>query len=154
MNFVRTCFPCCLMVDRSILMADKDVPFFSLDGYETHAKVVHVYDGDTVHVVFQMPHIYKIAKWRARLSGIDTPELRVAEQKQDALKAKEKLVDILKQTDNIVYIKCGTFDKYGRLLIYMLPHKNSTTINQMMIDSGHAYIYDGGTKAVYKKLIL
>ena len=50
----------------------KDAPLFSLEGQEIKAKVVSVYDGDTVKCVFPK----KDVKWNCRLSGVDTPELR------------------------------------------------------------------------------
>ena len=44
-------------------------------------------------------------------------------------------------------MECAEFDKYGRLLanIYTLDNTNKT-INDEMIELGHAKAYDGGTK--------
>ena len=39
------------------------------------------------------------------------------------------------------------FDKYGRLLgTLFLNEKDTKSVNQIMIDNGHGYKYDGGTK--------
>ena len=46
--------------------------------------------------------------------------------------------------DKIVTIKCGKFDKYGRLLIDIYYKKQH--INQWLIDEKYAFAYDGKTK--------
>ncbi len=49
----------------------KDTLVFSLNGHKTHAKVVNVYDGDTIHVVFKYFDTYY--KWICRIAHVDTP---------------------------------------------------------------------------------
>ena len=53
-------------------------------------------------------------------------------------------------------MKCGEWDKYGRLLgtIFIIERKclickNKINVNQLMIQAGHAKSYDGGTKEVF-----
>ena len=48
-----------------------DAPYFSLEALETDAKVVDVYDGDTIKVIFNFEG--KMWKWRFRLLGFDAP---------------------------------------------------------------------------------
>ena len=49
--------------------------------------------------------------------------------------------------EQLVYIKCGEFDKYGRLLgTLFLQETDLISVNDMMIQQGHGYSYDGGTK--------
>ena len=134
-------------INNDLHNADKKVPFFTFNGYKTYGKVVHVYDGDTIHVVVQMIDSHNLVKLRVRLNGIDTPEMRIADQKQDAIKAKQKLESLLNTTDNIVYIKFNDFDKYGRVLAYLYSDETSqNSINQQLITSGYAKEYHGGTK--------
>ena len=54
--------------------ATSSVPFFTLKGNKCRAKVVHVYDGDTIHLVFEyLGHLFK---WHTRIAHVDTPELK------------------------------------------------------------------------------
>ena len=56
-------------------------------------------------------------------------------------------------TNQLVYIKCGEFDKYGRLLGTLFINKeDEKSINQLMIDEGYGYEYDGGTKKKFISL--
>ena len=122
----------------------KNVNFFSFNGINTNAKVVNVYDGDTIHIVISYKNEY--IKLKCRLFGIDTPELRIQEQKERGILAKNRLIEILEKSEYIVKVKCGHFDKYGRVLITLFNENNNISINQILINEGHAYEYDGGTK--------
>ncbi len=130
---------------NELMNKTKDVDLFNFNGIDTIAKVVYVYDGDTVHIV--IPYKKEYIKLKCRLLGIDTPELRVAEQKEKGLIAKKRLIEILEESKYIVKVKCHNFDKYGRVLITLFTlNNNNTSINQTLINEGHAYEYDGGTK--------
>ena len=50
--------------------------------------------------------------------------------------------------NQLVYLKCGKFDKYGRLLGYVYIEDDTESVNEMMIKNNHAYEYHGGTKKV------
>ena len=125
---------------------------FSLEGTKHLCKVVDVYDGDTCKVVF--PFAEKMCRWNVRLTGYDTPEMRPPknqenreEEKKAAYAARNFLRSKVMNDDQLVYIKCGEFDKYGRLLgTLYLQDEESTSINDLMIQEGHGYVYDGGTK--------
>lgn len=124
---------------------------FSLENKCVVGKCVHVYDGDTVHVIFRIPNLNDQAyKWVIRLTGIDTPEMKSkdAAEKAAAVRARDYLRgEIL---NKIVVVECGEFDKYGRLLgqIYV----NDICLNHKMVELGHAKAYDGGTKAGWSEL--
>ena len=115
---------------------------FSLDGYKTDAKVVKVYDGDTVHVVFL--YMDKYYKWICRISNVDTPELRTKneEEKKKGYEVRDKLRELI--ADKIVQLDCHEFDKYGRLLVDIKI--NETRVDEWLITNGYAKKYDGGTK--------
>ena len=119
---------------------------FSLNGYKTFAKCVHAYDGDTIHVVFKMPHSNEYNKWIIRMMGIDTPEIKAknTNEKQLAVKARDFLRELI--LDKIIIIECLDFDKYGRLLGNLFIEGNETSISNMMIEKGFAKASDGGTK--------
>lgn len=116
-----------------------NIRVFSLDGMTFDAKVVDVYDGDTATLVFKF---YDYYKWKCRLDGIDTPELKTGNNKEDAVKARNYLRSII--LNKIVKISCGTFDKYGRLLVRIVH--DDIDINNLMITHGYAKSYSGGTK--------
>lgn len=119
---------------------------FTLNGHRTYAKCVYVYDGDTVHVVFKMPNSGECFKWVIRLMGIDTPEMKsknVAE-KAKAQEAREFLKGRI--LDKIIILDCLEFDKYGRLLGNIFLEGDNKSMSQLMIESGYAKAYDGGTK--------
>jgi len=131
---------------------NNDTPLFSLENMYLQCKVVNVYDGDTCKVVFPMNG--KLYRWNVRLSGYDTPEMRPPKSQENreeeiaaAKEAKKFLIGKVMNEDQLVYIKCGEFDKYGRLLgTLFLEEDSETSVNDLMIQEGHGYAYDGGTK--------
>ena len=135
-----------LLLHEQLEKSDKTVEYFSFRNYECLAKVVHIYDGDTVHLVLPLPDTHKLVKIKARLYGIDTPEMRISEQKESALKAKERLIELLQKMNYIVHVKCGEFDKYGRVLVTLYSTEFSKSLNDILIEEGHGYAYFGKTK--------
>ncbi len=125
---------------------------FSLNGYKTYAKCVHVYDGDTIHVVFKLHNTGECHKWIIRLIGIDTPEIKSKNpsEKQKAIQTRDYLRS--KILDKIIILDCLDFDKYGRLLGYIFLEGYEKSINQELIDNGFAKAYDGGTKEGWSEL--
>ena len=65
---------------QSIESTTSSVPFFTLKGHKCRAKVVHVYDGDTVHLVFEF--LGQMFKWHTRIAHVDTPELKTKNQEE------------------------------------------------------------------------
>ena len=127
---------------------DEKTPKFSFKGEKIKCKVVSVYDGDTMKVVFPLNKI--MYKWNCRLLGIDTPELRTknTHEKELAKIAKENLIKLV--LNNVIYIQCGGWDKYGRLLVTPFTSKEGN-ICDWMIKNKYAKSYDGGTKSSWKK---
>ena len=131
-------------------------PMFSLENKIKLCKVVNVYDGDTCKVVFKLNN--ELCRWNIRMTGYDTPEMRPPRNQPNreieiaaAKEAKAFLISKIMNENQLVYIKCGKFDKYGRLLGEIFINKNDKkSINQIMIDEGHGYAYEGGTKKAFK----
>ncbi len=125
---------------------DSKVKEFSFEGQSKIAKVVSVYDGDTVKVVF--PVLSKLFKFNCRISGVDTPEIRTRnkEEKKYGLLVRDKLRE--KILNKVVTIKCGDFDKYGRLLIDIKERGALTeeTVSEWLVKNNYAFEYHGGTK--------
>lgn len=120
------------------------VPEFSLKDTTKQAKVVSVYDGDTVKIVFPLQE--KLYKWNCRLAGVDTPELRTRNklEKAHGYLVRDKLRE--KILNKVVIVKCFEFDKYGRLLISIYCDDDNVSVNKWLIDNDYAFKYDGGTK--------
>lgn len=106
-------------------------PYLSLDGEEVHALCVSVYDGDTITVVF--PFKGEDYKWRCRLLGINTAEMRGTRgtEKEKAIAARDYVRKVA--LDKVVRLKLGSFDKYGRLLanVYL---EDGTHVNSTLLD--------------------
>lgn len=130
---------------------DDSVDKLSFDGEIKEAKVVHVYDGDTIRIVFPIHDTFY--RWTCRLEGVDTPEIRTRcdVQKKYGYKVRDALRE--KILHKVVKIKCGTFDKYGRLLVTIYDDEtkqddisNRKTVNNWLIENEYAFTYDGGKK--------
>lgn len=114
-----------------------------------YAKVVKVYDGDTITVVstldfevYQSPQLYKFS---VRLHGIDTPEMKTKNENEKKL-ATIARDELRKQLDGkIVELKNVATEKYGRLLADV--YVGDIHINEWMIAKGYAVKYNGGTKS-------
>lgn len=132
---------------HDLMHASLDIPDFSVAGYKTVCKVVDVYDGDTCKVVFM--YNGKLSKWTVRLSGYDTPEIRLPKNlpnrdfiKAQAILARNYLKSLIMSDDKFIFIQCGPFEKFGRITgtLYLENPENNTeqkSVNQMMIDSKH-----------------
>ena len=132
---------------------DNKIKMFSFEGKIKKGKCVNVYDGDTIKIVFPLQG--ELYRWNCRLTGIDTPELRTKNKKEKKFgyEVRDKLRE--KILNKMVSIKCGEFDKYGRLLgeIFIESdsqsgggEKNNKSVNDWLIESGYAFKYDGGKK--------
>ena len=125
---------------------DDSVEMLSFKGQRFNCKVVSVYDGDTIKVVFPIfgTGSMKLYKWNCRINGVDTPELRTrnALEKEHGYLVRDKLRE--KILGKVVYVVCDTFDKYGRLLINVFIH--GVDISNWLIDNEYAFKYDGGKK--------
>tara|TARA_B100001063_G_C16632594_1_gene486616 strand:+ start:43 stop:474 length:432 start_codon:yes stop_codon:yes gene_type:complete len=115
--------------------------------YEYKVKeVAKVVDGDTVDVIVDLGFsLFK--KERCRVAGIDTPESRTRDKKEKVygLEAKAYLKGLLSSAENLT-VRTEKDGKYGRMLGWLFCDNIEGSINHLMIESGHAWKYDGGTK--------
>jgi endonuclease YncB( thermonuclease family) len=161
------------MNHESLRQQTIDTPLFTLNGQTHWAKCVKCYDADTIHIVIELNHVF--VRFRCRLQGIDTAEIRSAnpDEKTHARTARDWLSGMI--LDKLIIVRCGEFDKYGRLLgtVFLplsnehnkhlggrppeqkqitnndTPHfdeKNYHHINRLLVDFGYAYVYDGGCR--------
>lgn len=154
----------------------ENTPFFSLENKDFVARVVDIYDGDTITIIIYLFQNY--FKFTVRMSGIDTCEMKAKDKsnKEIAYKARNRLfflvtgieIDnierkevraLLNKTPYLVKIKCGEFDKYGRLLgeIYstnVLGLAKTESFSTILIREKLAYAYDGKTKMTEKEQLI
>ena len=99
---------------------------FLFNGKSMFAKVIDVYDGDTITVAFKFKKIF----WQhnCRIYGLDCAEIRTKniEEKKIGLEAKTFLSDLI--LGKIVWIEVNkNKDKFGRLLTLELKKKSLIT---------------------------
>ena len=116
-------------------------------------EIVKVVDGDTIDVVIDLGFdIYKHE--RVRIAGIDTPEKRTRDLEEKALGIdatnwmKKNLEDTIAGDDELTIRTelVGGMGKYGRLLGWLYVGESDISLNEIMIEQGYAWAYDGGTK--------
>ena len=113
----------------------------------TRAKVVAVYDGDTITVAARPARKGQPFLFKVRLAGIDAPEIRggsIAE-KQAALEARDFLRNLTLNKN--VTLSNLEKEKYGRLLANV-KHRGRD-LSRVLLECGHAVPYDGGTKPAF-----
>lgn len=112
--------------------------------YEYSAKIIKVIDGDTLDLDIDVGFSITV-KQRVRLNGIDTPESRTKnkEEKVLGLKAKKIVEENVRGAKDII-VRTYKDDKYGRLLVDLIA--DGINVNQLLINEGFAWKYDGGTK--------
>lgn len=127
-----------------------NTPELSFRGMRMMCKVVSVYDGDTIKVVF--PLMGRLYKWNCRLNGVDTPEIRTknALEKEFGYFVRDQLRE--KLLNQVIYIDCGNFDKYGRLLV--TPYCKGMNVCSWLIENGYAFQYGGGKKNSWSEYLV
>lgn len=112
-------------------------------------KVTKVLDGDTIDVDLDLGFSISYSG-RIRLSGIDTPESRTKDlaEKKLGLEAKEYMKSLLDNAKLVVIKteKPDSSEKYGRILGQVFIDGLNISVNQMLIDNGYAWEYDGASK--------
>ena len=129
-----------------------------MDKYIYRGKLERVVDGDTIDALIDVGFDIWIKK-RIRYSGIDTWESRTRdlEEKAKGLEAKARNKELLEKVSSksgYFRLKSYGVGKYGRVLgeIFIEDKDGKQyNINKTLITEGHAYVYDGGKKKVFKK---
>ena len=104
-----------------------------MDKYIYRAKLDRVVDGDTIE---------------SRTRDLD--------EKKKGLAAKERNKELLEKVSSksgYFRLKSYGVGKYGRVLgeLFILDEEGKQIcINEQLINEGHAYIYDGGKKQIFK----
>ena len=112
-------------------------------------KLVRVVDGDTADAMIDLGFNVWV-KERIRFYGVDTWESRTRnlEEKKLGLKAKKYTKEMLERNDGKFTVKSHGVGKYGRLLGEIFIDGEEKSLNELLIENGHAYEYHGGKKKV------
>jgi micrococcal nuclease len=146
-----------------------------LDVREYQCELIKVLDGDTIDCYIDLGFNLKTKK-RVRYMGIDTWESRTRDldEKKKGLLAKARNKELLEQ--GVFKLKSFGTGKFGRVLgeIFVAPdfvgdHINEciinpdsnidlssdgwVSVNDILIEEGHAYEYSGGKKKDFKSEI-
>jgi micrococcal nuclease len=128
-----------------------------MEKYIYKAKLERVVDGDTVDALIDLGFDTWVKK-RIRYMGVDAWESRTRnlQEKEKGLAAKarnKELIEKVSARPGHFLLKSHGVGKYGRVLgeIFIRDEdKNDINVNQLLIMEGHAYVYEGGKKRVYK----
>jgi len=110
-------------------------------------SIDRIVDGDTIDISIDLGFDLT-KKERVRLAGIDTPEKRTKnlKEKEMGYQATEFLEMHLMEASKLT-VRTEKDGKFGRMLGWLYKSdKDTMSINQIMIDKGYAWPYDGGTK--------
>ena len=122
-----------------------------INKYEYSAKLDRVVDGDTCDALIDLGFKTFVHK-RIRFKGVDTWESRTRDldEKKKGLAAKAFTKDLLENSDEGKFVlKSYGVGKYGRVLADLFVKGNDKSINQLLLENGHAYEYEGGKKKVF-----
>ena len=102
--------------------------------YEYNAQVLRVVDGDTADVLIDC--------------GFSTFRTRDKEEKKKGLAAKERLDQLITNTEGKIVVKTelDKKGKYGRILGVIWDESKKKNFNNMLVAEGHATKYDGGKR--------
>ena len=128
-----------------------------MEKYIYRAKLDRVVDGDTIDAMIDVGFDIWVKK-RIRYKGIDTWESRTRdlEEKAKGLEAKARNKELLMEVSSksgYFRLKSYGVGKYGRVLgelFIMDKDDNQININNKLIEEGHAYVYEGGKKKLFK----
>jgi len=138
-RFLLCCFPWNHKLHH---VRDENMKPFVPDFKE--CKVIGVYDGDTITVAAYLKKDPQCYKFKVRLSGIDSPEMRGSSdnEKKHAIESRDALKEQI--LDKIVCLDISGLEKYGRILADVIY--DGKNMNEWMLNNHYAVPYDGKTK--------
>ena len=99
--------------------------------YNYKAKIIGVYDGDTVTAMVDLGFLH--------FHGIDTPELRGPEREQGII-VRDILREMILNKEVTIRSYKDKQGKYGRYLANIIT-EDGLEVNQWLVDNGHAKEY-------------
>tara|TARA_Y100000356_G_scaffold133873_2_gene141839 strand:- start:191 stop:562 length:372 start_codon:yes stop_codon:yes gene_type:complete len=122
-----------------------------MEKYIYGAKLLRVVDGDTADVMIDLGFDTWV-KARLRFKGVDTWEKRTKdlEEKAKGIEASTFTQKYLEKNDGNFTIRSYGKGKYGRVLAEIFIKGEEKSLNELLIENGHAYVYEGGKKQIFK----
>ena len=122
-----------------------------MEKYIYGAKLLRVVDGDTADVMIDLGFDTWV-KARLRFKGVDTWEKRTKdlEEKAKGIEASAFTQEYLEKNDGSFTIQSYGKGKYGRVLAEIFIEGEEKSLNELLIENGHAYVYEGGKKQIFK----
>ena len=113
-------------------------------GIEIPARVVSVYDGDTVRVEASM---WPGMTWKGsvRVDGVDTPELR-GKCEAEKVKARAARDFVRARIGKRVVLTDVKKGKYAGRVVAGIRLKDGSDLTQLLIRQGHGRPYGGGRR--------
>ncbi|MEZ4778894.1 MAG: thermonuclease family protein [Flavobacteriaceae bacterium] len=105
--------------------------------YQYKAKIIDVYDGDTVTAVVDLGFLH-FQEMKLRLYGINTPELK-GEERDRGLQIRDILRELILDKEVMIHSYKDKQGKYGRYLATIFLE--GLNINNWLVDEGHAVVY-------------
>jgi endonuclease YncB( thermonuclease family) len=99
-----------------------------------YAKVIKVYDGDTITVAAKLPYTNSpIYRYSVRLNSIDSPEIKgvTSKEKELAVHSRDALSALI--LGKVVELRNNKKEKYGRILADI--YYNEVHVNKWMLDN-------------------
>ena len=122
-----------------------------IEKHNYSAKLLRVVDGDTCDAMIDLGFNTWVKK-RIRFKGVDCWESRTRDldEKKKGLAAKAYTKDLLENSDEGKFVlKSYGVGKYGRVLADLFVKGHEQSVNQLLLENGHAYEYEGGKKKVF-----
>jgi endonuclease YncB( thermonuclease family) len=140
------------LLDNSVF----DLPLYSVNNIKCLGRIVDVYDGDTITIVFQLGN--QLQKHKIRLYGINSPEFKGIEHNEglssrnfllsqilnkelvlDKEYKKIEIVTMLKDCKKLFTFELLGEEKYGRILAKV--YYDNECLNDLMLLHGYAKEY-------------
>jgi micrococcal nuclease len=107
--------------------------------YTYKAKIISVYDGDTVTALVDLGFRINF-EMKIRLTGIDAPELRDIEKPQGLI-SRDRLRELILNKEVILHTERDKQEKFGRWLGTIFLPEEKISVNEMLIKEGLANPY-------------
>lgn len=111
--------------------------------------VRRVLDGDSLVVDIDLGLGVVLRDQHCRLEGIDTPELTSRDELERVQAQRARLCltgFVMDVSGKPVEIEVERRDKYGRWLARVFVAGDCLSVNQGMLNAGHARVYGGGAR--------
>ena len=107
--------------------------------YEYRARVLSVYDGDTIRADIDLGLCVKLCNQQLRLYGINTPEVR-GSYRLKGIAARDALRSLIDGEDVKIVTHKDRTGKYGRWLVEVWFRE--IHVNEWLLQNGYAEVYD------------